>query len=347
MAPCPKKIEPQFSNPQPPASLPQSAPIHSRRRKTNRPRSPDILLQNATSPAPAILLRHPTFSCYPLSPEAKQPGAKMKNQFWISLLLAALPALTLAAERPHAKARFLADAQTIKPGESFNVAVRFDIDPRWHIYWENPGDSGSPTRVVITAPTGVTIGPMQYPLPTTFDQPGDIKGYGYEDEVMLIARVTVPKDWPAGKSIDLTADTSWLSCKDVCLQGKAKLDLSIAVADKREADNTELFTKWRALLPISAADASSIVATDGSATDLTLIWKQPVKEVEVLPIPPDGIEVATLTIDHADKTTHIKPVLRLLGGEKKPGAALPLLVTYNDADGQRHGIRLSIPLKKP
>jgi DsbC/DsbD-like thiol-disulfide interchange protein len=270
----------------------------------------------------------------------------MKYAPVIGLIVALLPALTRAAPRQHVKASLLADVKAVKPGETFNVGVLLQIDPEWHIYWENPGESGAPTAAKISAPAGVTIGKVQYPLPMAFTQPGDIKGFGYEEQAMLIAHVTVPKDWPVGKEIDLTADVSWLNCKDICLPGKAKLDASVAVGQTREADNTQEFATWKPRLPIEDPDAAAIVKVTGGTNDLTLAWQQPVKEIEVMPVPPDGVEVASMVVDNGDKVTHIKPVLRLLGGEKKAGAALGLLVSYHDEAGQRHGVRLSMPIKK-
>src|SRR5437868_3052839 len=124
-------------------------------------------------------------------------------------ILCAIGALHAGAAPPnHVKATLLADVKTIKPGQPFHVGVLLQIDPGWHIYWENPGESGAPTRVKMTAPPGVTVEPARYPIPKTFVQPGNLTGYGYEEQAMLIARVVVPQDWPKGKSIDLTADAS-------------------------------------------------------------------------------------------------------------------------------------------
>lgn len=270
----------------------------------------------------------------------------MRRVCGICLILAALPLFSSAAPRQHVQASLLAEVKTVKPGESFDVGVFLQIDPEWHIYWENPGESGSPTVAKISGPAGVTIGAVRYPLPMAFTQPGDIKGFGYEDQVMLIARVSVPKDWRVGKDIDLSAEVSWLNCKDICLPGKAHVVASVEVGAKREVDNTQEFGTWKPRLPLEGEEAAAVVKVSGRVNDLTLAWQKPVKEIEVMPVPPDGVEVASMAVENGDKVTHIKPVLRLLGGEKKAGAALGLLVTYHDEAGQRHGVWLSMELKK-
>ena len=58
-------------------------------------------------------------------------------------------------------------------------------------------------------PKGFTAGPLRWPVPVAFVQPGDIAGYGYEHTVLLTARVTAPKDLPAGR-VKIAAEASWL-----------------------------------------------------------------------------------------------------------------------------------------
>jgi hypothetical protein len=262
---------------------------------------------------------------------------------WVVFGLGTLHAA--AATPNHVKASFLADVKIVKPGQLFHVGVLLQIDPGWHIYWENPGESGSPTRVKITAPPAIAVDPVRYPIPKTFVQPGNLTGYGYEGQAMLIARVVVPQDWPKGKSIGLTADASWLNCKDVCFPGKAKLDLSIAVGDENENDNSELFETWHARLPIQGAGAIMPFSGVGPPTDLKLHWKNAVRDVEVLPIPPEAMEVVSVGVEHAEKTTSVKLALRDARKAKKPDAMMGLLVTYLEQGQQRRGARINVPLE--
>jgi hypothetical protein len=163
---------------------------------------------------------------------------------------------------------------------------------------------------------------------------------------MLVARVTVPRDWPRGKPVALTARATWLSCsKDVCLPGKADLDLSVNVGDEPENANSELFARWHPRLPLRVEDGTVPFMVDGPVGDLKVRWQTIVRDVEVWPVPPTGVEVVSVVVEHAERVTHVRPTLRLLGGEKTPGAALGLLVTYTDDRGQRRGVRLGIPLR--
>jgi hypothetical protein len=273
----------------------------------------------------------------------------MKVVFHIGMIVTTLWAAagaTAAAEPPApVRASFLADVKAVKPGQSFDVGVRFQLEAGWHVYWENPGEAGLPTRVKIGAPEGVTVSAIQYPLPEAFAQAGDVKGFGYEGEVLLVARVTVPRDWPEAKAIALTAQASWLSCsQDVCLPGKAALDLSVAVGNAPANANSELFALWHPRLPLRFEDGTVPFMVDGPVDDLNVRWRTIVTDVKVWPVPPDGVDVVSVAVDHADRMTHVRPRLRRLGGEKRPGASLGLLVTFTDDRGQRRGVRLGIPL---
>ena len=68
--------------------------------------------------------------------------------------------------------------QWATPGSTVVVAVRQDIQPGWHTYWRNPGDSGGATTLDWTLPAGVKADPILWPLPTRQRLLG-LMNYGY------------------------------------------------------------------------------------------------------------------------------------------------------------------------
>src|SRR5688500_13992517 len=159
--------------------------------------------------------------------------------------VAARPAAAAQVPKDLVQAELLADVASVKPGEEFTLGVLLKIKPKWHIYWKYPGDAGLPTTVKWKLPDASEGAPqpeLRFPLPVRFDQPGDVVGYGYKDEVLLTARVKAPEG-PAGSSKEFAADVSWLVCEDVCIPGKAKVKLSIPLADETKPANKELFEK--------------------------------------------------------------------------------------------------------
>ena len=85
-------------------------------------------------------------------------------------LFASLLLVAAARAQDPVKLELLSDVSAIEPGASFKVAVRAEIDEGWHIYWNNPGESGLPTLVTWTLPEGFEAGPLNYPVPHRYVQ---------------------------------------------------------------------------------------------------------------------------------------------------------------------------------
>ena len=54
----------------------------------------------------------------------------------------------------------ISDKATIAPGGAATIGVRLQMEPGWHTYWKNPGDSGTSTSVQfkLTGVDGATVG---------------------------------------------------------------------------------------------------------------------------------------------------------------------------------------------
>jgi DsbC/DsbD-like thiol-disulfide interchange protein len=66
---------------------------------------------------------------------------------------------------PIAKARLLVDAPKVTAGTAITASVQFTMPPHWHIYWQNPGDSGIPTTFEWALPKGIAAGDIAWPAP--------------------------------------------------------------------------------------------------------------------------------------------------------------------------------------
>ncbi len=130
---------------------------------------------------------------------------------------------------PHSDAVLVAATTTIARGATSTVAVRLTLDPRWHTYWTNPGDAGLPLKVKWTVPDGVVIGALQFPTPRLTPQP-PLMSYGYEDELFVLADVTVPASYSGG-ALTITGKADWLACAEVCLPATGALSLTIPITD--------------------------------------------------------------------------------------------------------------------
>jgi thiol:disulfide interchange protein DsbD len=152
----------------------------------------------------------------------------------LSVLLPAFTTLLAAraqasATAPHLSVELLAPPAQLVPGQSFTAGLHFKLEPHWHVYWLNAGDSGEPPRLSWTLPPGIAAGPMQFPTPKRLPL-GPLMDFGYEDEVVFPVEIHVAPAVATGKPAVLTAKVDWLVCREVCLPGKATLSVERAVA---------------------------------------------------------------------------------------------------------------------
>lgn len=272
---------------------------------------------------------------------------------FIVMIAASLASAAAPAKNEHVQATLLSDVSAIQPGQPFTVGVMLKIDPHWHVYWLNPGDSGEATKVVFEAPEGFKVEPVQLPVPVKFMQPGDMIGYGYMDEVMITAKITPPADPPAGSPIDIVAKAKWLVCEDVCIPGKADLKTSLPVAQSAAPANVELFKQWAARMPVTKeksdgaiAQVGAVPAKDGAGPlELFAEWKDgkaPAKVEWFVAVPS-----SVIMKDAADRTEGNRSTLRFtpFPAPAEP-LKVPVVIAYTDASGARRGVTYEIQLSK-
>ncbi|WP_332657434.1 protein-disulfide reductase DsbD family protein [Brevundimonas sp.] len=117
------------------------------------------------------------------------------------------------------------------PGSTAVVAVRQTIQPGWHTYWRNPGDSGGATTLTWTTPQGVKAGDIVWPLPERQRLSG-LMNYGYSGEVYLPVPVQVPATARAGASLALKVRALFFVCSaEMCVPDELILELDLPVRE--------------------------------------------------------------------------------------------------------------------
>ena len=150
----------------------------------------------------------------------------------------------------HVAASLISETRNIVPGQPLHLALRQQIQPGWHAYWSNPGESGLPTTIDWSLPPEFRAGPILWPTPERFIY-GPVVGYGYKGEVLLPVIIDVPTDLRLGTNVTLSARVSWLACSDTCVPEDAELSISIPVGTTLEPDSnwTDSFISTRAHTP--------------------------------------------------------------------------------------------------
>jgi len=158
----------------------------------------------------------------------------MKTFLSILIMWMGLVGVTWAAEservdtgRVHAQ--LVSSHDLLMPGQSLHVALVTDLDPGWHTYWFNPGDSGEPVAIDLTLPEGASAGEIFWPIPYPVAT-GPIINYGFEGSPVFPIEVTVPEG--VGSQFEIEASVYYLVCKDICVPESTTLSLNLPVSDE-------------------------------------------------------------------------------------------------------------------
>jgi thiol:disulfide interchange protein DsbD len=227
---------------------------------------------------------------------------------------------------PHVEIQLLAEQKAIRPGRTLWVGLQFQLPSGWHVYWQNPGDSGEPPKVKWSLPAGLHAGDLQWPAPQRLESPS-IVDYGYPDGVLLLAPIRADSTVSPASAVPLQADVRYLVCREICVPGKANVRLSLPVQSGVAAWNADahaLFEKTREQLPKPAPAAWRIRAqSQGNYFVLSIATGKPEGQGVFFPLGPGEIENAALQkasatangieirVQKSDQL--LKPIARLRG----------------------------------
>jgi hypothetical protein len=244
------------------------------------------------------------------------------------ILVAIATAAPAAAGTPTVRAGLVSDGS--------RVGVRFVIPRGKHIYWSNPGDSGLPTKVVFSLPPGYRAGPVWWPVPGKFVQPGDIAGFGYDRELLLWTDLEMPAGggnpgWKVGATV------TWLECDNrECVAGRAEL----ASAWPPPAI-MGLFGRWSAKLPESGATAKP--GSAAGSWEISIPWGGRGGKIRWVAAADPRVAVADVAIrkdgDRMAVVCTVGPV---------PGASLPrgdyeIMAAYSSFWSGPKGVAVRVP----
>ena len=179
-------------------------------------------------------------------------------------------------DRQNTTFTLISEQQTFVPGDVVWLGARFEMRPDWHIYWENPGDSGMPTSFRWELPEGVEVGEILWPSPVQFVEGDFIVSFGYKNEVILLIPVQTPETLRAGQSLTLSARADWLECKDICLPGYGEASITLTAGTSGPRDPR--FDEVRRTIPRAFEGWSSTYTVQG-------------RDVQLRIAPPSGTEI--------------------------------------------------------
>jgi thiol:disulfide interchange protein DsbD len=129
----------------------------------------------------------------------------------------------------HARVRLISESTALIPGQTATLGVAVDLEPGWHTYWDGLNDTGFPLSLEPVLPEGYTLGTLQWPAPERHVSTGEILDHIYHDQVTLLLPVAIPADAAPNSSVTLSANVSWLTCREACIPGQDSLSITLSV----------------------------------------------------------------------------------------------------------------------
>jgi DsbC/DsbD-like thiol-disulfide interchange protein len=146
----------------------------------------------------------------------------------------------------------------------------------------------------------------------------------------------------------VTADASWLCCKEACVPGNKKVSVTVPVGEGMKT-NEALFAKWEAAVPAKEAPAgvkveSSAVkgALKGDAK-VTMHVVSPQRRAVAFYPASDKVQITDSTTGTRDGTGSDDIfTVHMMASQKDP-AHVPFLVSYEE-QGERRGFFVNVDL---
>ncbi len=167
---------------------------------------------------------------------------------------------------PRVEARIVVHPSA-RDGERIWAGVQFRLDPGWHLYWKNPGDSGIATSV---AWRDADASALAWPAPQAFEEAeGELVTFGYDGDVMLTSWLE-----PALGAERLGADVSLLVCRASCIPADLSLASPLVVNASERAEAIALFAAHDRARPVEAPAFGAIVRAQRGADsrEATLVF---------------------------------------------------------------------------
>jgi thiol:disulfide interchange protein len=273
----------------------------------------------------------------------------------VGVVLAVIPALTsatiavaqVAAGGQHVTASLIGETRNVVPGRPLHLALRQQIQPGWHTYWSNPGESGLPTTINWSLPPGFRAGPIMWPTPERFIV-GPVVGYGYKDEVSLPVTIEVPDGLRLGSEITLSGHASWLSCSDICIPEEGELSITVAVGTTLEPDPkwSAAFAAARARIP-TANPFATTATRSGEELILRMATGDATRLQDVTFFPAD----ANVVDDGAPQSVVANSEGLVLTLRRDTSQALPSVingvVAFRDLAAQAGGVSSAVLISTP
>jgi thiol:disulfide interchange protein/DsbC/DsbD-like thiol-disulfide interchange protein len=259
---------------------------------------------------------------------------------------------------PRVVARLLVHPDDAAGSQAPRLGVHFELDPGWHLYWRDPGESGLATQLRWDVP-GASVEPVAWPAPSAFtESEGLFTTYGYAGQVLLATRARFAEGSTQPRVARVSVDL--LVCEVECIPAKLALEHPLDVAAGDDAERA-LFADAARRVPLApealgiglALSADLGARTDASGFVASLDVRPCRDEPRCARLSPDAHALFSdgrggITLERIDAEPDGAGGFRLALAGSALSATDPRLtgvLALVDADGRRQTVELDLPLR--
>lgn len=256
-----------------------------------------------------------------------------------------------APSNPHTEASLISNETAIRAGEKFWVVLHLKMEPGWHTYWRNPGDSGMAPSMEWTLPRGFTASDIQF-LPPDRLQEGDLVDYGYSNDAWYPVQITAPAILRFNAISILSVKARWLVCKDICLPQTGEFSMSFPGATgeaKTPSNEAPVIEGVISRLPAPVVMPVSFYRADGRVSfsmPLEGIQDRSVKEAWFFPVD-EGFVMNSAMQRFAVKDNNASFILSAAKGGVLNNASGLVSLFLNDGSRKDFSVSLAAGKIKP
>jgi len=137
---------------------------------------------------------------------------------------------------------------------NIKMGLEYQLKPGWKTYWLSPGEGGFPQELNWNKSTNVKNIKVDWPTPKEFEILG-IKSLGYYDKVIF--PLTIELNDPSKNSL-INLSVNYLVCKEICIPGKADLELIIPAGNAKPTSYFHAIEKALSSLPQKNIDLTNV-----------------------------------------------------------------------------------------
>ena len=195
----------------------------------------------------------------------------MKNFLIFIFILLITPSLAQGkiakAVTDHASVEILIESKEIYTNENLVLGIRFDLEPGWHVYWKNPGDSGLPPDINWVTEDGARLDKILWPAPEKTPE-NPLMTYGYYNELVLPLIFKIDKKFSEFKESSI--EINFLICELICIPEQVIINFDAKdYTDEDIKRSRNILSSWYTKIP---KDDKIEIYAEASDSFLSLSW---------------------------------------------------------------------------